>query len=327
MNEHKSFLVDLATTIDRHLPRRSTQQNTSQATSSRLRRFLRWLTPNGGTLLLVAVLIVTAQVWAKPLTSPTSAPGPSATTVNYQGRLADSDGAPLDDTLGMSFSLWDADTGGSLVWGPESHAAVPVSEGLFSVGLGSQTGGGIPTNVWDGDRYLEISVGGETLSPRELIRSVPIAGMALTLPDHTVDGDMLASTGFGTSNVALRNFVVRGPVTASDFSNTAQVDEAIWDLSPIVGNSAEMVALLVAIGDEETRSYFAAWPNGEGMHTGYNASLIRALNVGNRNETMWVRCDENQTIRYQVFASGDTNTELTVLKVTVIGWVESAATP
>jgi len=28
----------------------------------RLRRFLRWLTPNGGTLLLVAALIVTAQV-------------------------------------------------------------------------------------------------------------------------------------------------------------------------------------------------------------------------------------------------------------------------
>jgi len=125
-------------------------------------------------------------VWAKPLASPASAPGPSATTVNYQGRLADSGGTPLDGTYGMSFSLWDASSGGNLMWGPESHAAVPVAEGLFSVGLGSQTSGGIPTSVWNGDRYLEIAVGGETLSPRELIRSVPIAGMALTVPDGAI---------------------------------------------------------------------------------------------------------------------------------------------
>ena len=51
---------------------------------------------------------------------------------------------------------------------------MPVSGGLFSVGLGSQTGGGIPTSAWNGDCYLEITVGGETLSSRELIRSVPI---------------------------------------------------------------------------------------------------------------------------------------------------------
>jgi len=77
------------------------------------------------------------------------------------------------------------------VWGPESHAAVPVSDGLFSVGLGGQTSGGIPTSTWNGDRYLEITVGGETLSPRELIRSVPIAGMALTVPDGSVEsGDL-----------------------------------------------------------------------------------------------------------------------------------------
>ncbi|NHZ72811.1 MAG: hypothetical protein GWP17_06985 [Aquificales bacterium] len=86
----------------------------------------------------------------------------------------------------MSFALWDAASGGSIVWGPESHSAVPVAAGLFNVGLGSQTSGGIPTTTWNGDRYLEITVSGETLSPRELIRSVPIAGMALTVPDGSI---------------------------------------------------------------------------------------------------------------------------------------------
>jgi hypothetical protein len=70
---------------------------------------------------------------------------------------------------------------------------VDVSEGLFSVGLGSKTSGGIPTTTWNGDRYLEITVGGETLAPRELIRSVPIAGMALTVPDGTIAQDQAPS--------------------------------------------------------------------------------------------------------------------------------------
>jgi hypothetical protein len=57
--------------------------------------------------------------------------------------------------------------------------------------LGSQTSGGIPTTTWNGDRYLEITVGGETLEPRELIRSVPIAGMALTVPDGAISNEKL----------------------------------------------------------------------------------------------------------------------------------------
>ncbi|MCP4537575.1 MAG: hypothetical protein GY832_10545, partial [Chloroflexi bacterium] len=96
----------------------------------------------------------------------------------------------------------DAATGGSIVWGPEAHPAVPVSEGLFSVGLGSQTGGGIPTTTWNGDRYLEITVGGETLSPRELIRSVPIAGMALTVPDGAITASKLAPEAIVTAQSA-----------------------------------------------------------------------------------------------------------------------------
>jgi hypothetical protein len=195
MNEQKSFIHYIVEAIDRYRIEqraRASEQGTQSRTPSRLRRFLRWLTPNGGSLLLVIALIATAQVWAKPLASPAS-PGPSATTVNYQGRLSDSDGVPLDGTYGMSFALYDAATDGGLVWGPEEHTAVEVSDGLFSVGLGSKTSGGIPTTTWNGDRYLEITVGGETLEPRELIRSVPIAGMALTVPDGAIAQDQAPS--------------------------------------------------------------------------------------------------------------------------------------
>jgi hypothetical protein len=102
----------------------------------------------------------------------------------------------------MSFALYDAATDGSLVWGPEEHTAVAVSDGLFSVGLGSKTSGGIPTTTWNGDRYLEITVGGETLEPRELIRSVPIAGMALTVPDGAIGADQIADGAIGSKQMA-----------------------------------------------------------------------------------------------------------------------------
>ncbi|NHZ72422.1 MAG: hypothetical protein GWP17_05000, partial [Aquificales bacterium] len=115
----------------------------------------RWLPTPGNilfSLLLVGLLILTQQAWASPGSAAMNAVSASATTINYQGRLAAPDGSPKDGTFGMSFALWDAASGGSIVWGPENHSAVPVTDGLFNVGLGSQTSGGIPTTVWNGDR-------------------------------------------------------------------------------------------------------------------------------------------------------------------------------
>jgi len=198
----KSLLSKVIETIEQHRAERRQQRAFSppaMQSSRPLARFLRWLVPNGGTILAVLALVLTQQVWARPLQQQVNVPGPSATTVNYQGRLADPLGNPLDGSYAMSFSLWDALSAGNLIWGPENHPAVPVSGGLFSVGLGSQTSGGIPTTVWDVDRYLEIAVGGETLSPRELIRSVPIAGMALTVPDGAIGLNQLASEVFAQS--------------------------------------------------------------------------------------------------------------------------------
>jgi hypothetical protein len=189
MSEQKNLLIVLGEWMEQ---RRSARQSAERSRGGRCASGLRWLIPNGGTLLLVLILALTANVWAEPLLGTANVPGPSANTVNYQGRLANDAGTPLDGSYGMSFALYDAPTAGNLVWGPESHAAVPVSDGLFSVGLGSQTSGGIPTSVWNGDVYLEMTVSGETLEPREIIRSVPIAGMALTVPDGAIETGMIA---------------------------------------------------------------------------------------------------------------------------------------
>ncbi len=166
-----------------------------------------WLPSRGNvlfTILVIGLLFTTQNVWARNLASAANAYGPSATTVNYQGRLANKDGTPItqNDVL-IKFGIYNAAEGGSLLWpagGPETHQ-VDVVNGLFTVGLGSLTTGGIPTNLWTGDRYLEITIGDETLTPRELIRSVPVAGMALTVPDGAIGTKQIENNGITTDDI------------------------------------------------------------------------------------------------------------------------------
>ncbi len=50
---------------------------------------------------MVALLILTQRTWATP-TQSANAPGASATTINYQGRLADTSGNPKNGTFSMT---------------------------------------------------------------------------------------------------------------------------------------------------------------------------------------------------------------------------------
>ena len=59
-------------------------------------------------------------------------------TMNYQGYLTDGDGVPVDGDFDFVARLYDAAAAGTLEWGPETHNAVPVKDGLFNLVLGPQ---------------------------------------------------------------------------------------------------------------------------------------------------------------------------------------------
>ena len=118
-----------------------------------------------------------------------------AKTMNYQGYLTDSGGNPLDGSYNMVFSLWDAEPAGTgtMEWGTETHNAVPVSKGLFSVVLGET----VPMDPWtdfDEQLYLQIAVNGTTL-PRQMLRAVPYA-MGLTIGAAAI-GATVGSSDYG----------------------------------------------------------------------------------------------------------------------------------
>ncbi|HOO57011.1 MAG TPA: hypothetical protein PLN69_09325 [bacterium] len=121
-----------------------------------------------------------------------------AQRLNYQGRLTDSNGVPVaDGTYSVVFQMYDAETAGSSVWGPETHASTDVESGLFSVLLGdSEALSGVDFNQ---DVWLEISVGGTTYSPRQRLTGVTYA---LTVPELSISTAKIANLAVTSGKIA-----------------------------------------------------------------------------------------------------------------------------
>jgi len=119
---------------------------------------------------MLIVLLTTGLAW-----SGTGVPQ----LMNYQGRLTNSSGSPLDTTVSMIFTIYDDSTGGNAKW-TETHPSVTVTDGLFNVLLGSVSTI-IDDTVFNSDtRYLGIKVGSNAeISPRSRLVSAPYAFKAL----------------------------------------------------------------------------------------------------------------------------------------------------
>ncbi len=93
----------------------------------------------------------------------------SPNTFTYQGQLQQS-GSPLTDTVTMTFSLFDDLESGSQIGSTQTLNSVSVEDGLFQVML--DFGG----NAFEShERWLQITVDGELLTPRQRITAVPLA--------------------------------------------------------------------------------------------------------------------------------------------------------
>ncbi|MFA5271183.1 MAG: hypothetical protein WC412_02445 [Candidatus Omnitrophota bacterium] len=91
--------------------------------------------------------------------------------INYQGRLTDSGGVPLNGSYAVTFRIYDAETAGSLLW-EETQSGVVVNKGIFSVLLGAVANLNI---AFDKPYFLEIKVGNEVMTPRQRIASAAYA--------------------------------------------------------------------------------------------------------------------------------------------------------
>ncbi|TKJ30053.1 MAG: hypothetical protein CEE40_06540 [Chloroflexi bacterium B3_Chlor] len=111
-----------------------------------------------------------------------------ADKINYQGRLTDSVGAPLNGTFPMQFQIYDDATLGTMLW-DSGTISVDVDQGLFNVQLA------VDPADFDGQAlWLRINVNGEWLLPRQELVPVPYA---LSLrPGAQIVGAPSASDGW-----------------------------------------------------------------------------------------------------------------------------------
>lgn len=124
--------------------------------------------------------------------------------MNYQGKLTDSGGVPLNGFYSLRFNLFDAETGGSQLWNVpdgETHVAVEVIDGTYNIELGSFA----PLSSYvftEDDVWLEVAIYNEdtsfweTLLPRQRITSTAYSFRSAMAGDaDTVDG--MDASAFG----------------------------------------------------------------------------------------------------------------------------------
>lgn len=112
--------------------------------------------------------------------------------INYQGRLVQGTN-PVQGLVGLSLGIYDAPTGGLLLY--EDSNSVAVTDGLYSTMLGDDTTfGSLAEALGTSNIYIEVAVNGQPLTPREPITAVAYALLADGIKTHGVTLDMLHPT-------------------------------------------------------------------------------------------------------------------------------------
>jgi trimeric autotransporter adhesin len=123
-------------------------------------------------------------------------------TIGHQGTLYADDGTPVSGVVSITFRLYDAQTAGTKLW--EEAQDLSLENGVFSAVLGSVTALNLG---FDQQYWLEMVVGGQTLTPRVKLTGTPYAYTAKALESgaevQTLSApDGLAVTGtYGSGSI------------------------------------------------------------------------------------------------------------------------------
>lgn len=111
--------------------------------------------------------------------------------ITYQGYLTDENDVPLSGAFTMRFQIYNAASGGALLW-DSGNVAIAVNEGLFETRLG------ISTDIFNGEAlWVAQTIAGELLTPRQEILPAPLA--------HTLRPGAIVK---GTANAISNNYLL-----------------------------------------------------------------------------------------------------------------------
>lgn len=210
------------------------------------------------------------------------------TPFTYQGQLMQN-GQPFNGTVNIVFDMFDSPAGPGSI-GDETHNNVPVSNGHFTVDIGGNAG-------WDlnlgNDLWLEITVDGNTLAPRQKLSPTPHALIADSFKLPFDSSDFLFS-GLTVPTLKIRNDGTGGAIAGlTDNANahaitgsnsaTAAVGSGVLGVanSPtgygVEGiNNATTGSAVGGFFQTTSKTGFAAWARvtGGGVHNGSFAGVF-----------------------------------------------------
>jgi hypothetical protein len=229
-------------------------------------------------LALVLLLFALGGASAAPMWAD-SPPG----RMTYQGHLLDETGNPVPDgSYAMTFALYDAPSAGNLLWGAETHT-VDVDDGYFTALLGRDDP--IEAGDLDTNTYLEITVGGETMTPRHRLTSVAfalVAQQAISCTGALGSGDAwliggnsgLSAPELGTTDAQTVTVVVSG---ADRVSLGTQGQTAI-------GSNVSAAADYATVGGGQNNTASGDWATIGGGGTNHASGIYAVLAGGTLNE-------------------------------------------
>ena len=199
-------------------------------------------------------------------------------TLNYQGHLTDSSGAPVDGPVNMVFAIYDVETGGTALW--SDLLSVTVNQGVFSVELGAVSP--LPPGLFELSLWVGLTVDTDAeMAPRRPVSSVGFsfkAGDADRLEGVSAATlDQSAHVGDSANPHSVTATQV-GAVTSVDISThagDASAHHTRTDSFPeLTGTIADaQIPALIARDAEIMPTVLAS----DGPGTGLNADLLDGL--------------------------------------------------
>jgi hypothetical protein len=165
---------------------------------------------------VVSLAALAALLGAAPARARADVPS----TISFTGRLTNTSG-PVSGSVTLVFDIFDAVTAGHSVW-QETHGSVQVTAGLVFADLGGSTT--LDATVFDGsDRFLQVTVNGEVLTPRLALGSVPYAiraGVADAVGGLDAAQVQARVTGTCPAGSSVNAIAANGTVTCEADNNT-----------------------------------------------------------------------------------------------------------
>ncbi|MEP0827528.1 MAG: hypothetical protein HRF51_03325 [bacterium] len=136
----------------------------------------------------------------------------SPNTITYQGKLTNAAGAPITTATNIVFSIWTAVSGGSSLWTETHNGVTPDANGVFTVELGTTTP--LTNAIFDGSkRFLQITAGGEVMTPRQVLNNAPYSFAVENVPGiaRGKNSGSVSIATTGVTNITSATIVVPGP--------------------------------------------------------------------------------------------------------------------